>query len=148
MKHSNERDLSALIDNELPEQAAAGCREHLAACPLCRARLEDLAHIATLMQRLPRVRIDIDQAWTALSGRLAEPGNVVRFPNAGRHRHLLRPLLAAAAMLGLLVGALLFTALEKSGAPELLKEDCLVEQETDEVIQGYREIARLYKLHR
>jgi len=64
-------ELSAYVDAEVEEAAAAGIREHLRGCGTCRREVSSLKMLARMVGALPRVEPDAALTWTA--ERLASP---------------------------------------------------------------------------
>ncbi len=52
--------LSALLDGELSDDAAAEARTHLAACPACRVEMTAVSHVRSLLRDLPPVEPPAD----------------------------------------------------------------------------------------
>ena len=70
-----QRQLSALLDGELSPQAQAGLREHLAACPACRAQWEELAALDQRLRRpLPSLHRSLGLAELLAGGGRPRPG--------------------------------------------------------------------------
>jgi anti-sigma factor RsiW len=51
MTHETDEELSALIDGELPGEAAARARAHAASCAECAARMEKLSAASLMFKR-------------------------------------------------------------------------------------------------
>lgn len=64
--------LSAWLDGELPAAEGFALAAHLAACPACAARLDELHALATDLRALPQESLGCDLA-DAVAGRLVAP---------------------------------------------------------------------------
>ncbi len=65
-------DLSAYIDGELSEGAAAQMQEHLAKCPPCRDQHDDLVNSVTFVTEHTGVLEPVPEIWNNLRARIAE----------------------------------------------------------------------------
>jgi anti-sigma factor RsiW len=107
MTHETDEDLSALIDGELPAEAAARARAHTASCAECAARLDRLSAASLMFKR---------------SGERPVPAGLAeRAKGAAKPRRFATPrLLEAVAAVTLVVGLILVTgALLKKFRPSL-----------------------------
>ncbi len=110
--------LSAFLDGELPDEAGDGVRAHLAACPACRADLEELHATANLLGRLPLRPAPADLAESierAIARRAlrADSAAGAGRPSSDRLRHGSGPwsqvlALAASVLLAVGIGALIW----------------------------------------
>ncbi len=60
-------NLSAYIDNELPDDVMKVVEQHLAGCEVCRRRYEELIKVDSLIQHLERFGADEDQVMSIVS---------------------------------------------------------------------------------
>lgn len=141
--------IMAYHDGELSAAENARVERHLSVCPDCRHELELFRNAGSLIAALPsaarRVRPDFRDIKTraaALSGiRIrAQHRWHIRLHNA------VRPLIATAAAL-IIVLTIFF--LSGPGGEQADSFDrnasCMVEQETDAIVQGYDRLPRLYQ---
>jgi len=111
--------LDAWVDDALPAGEAAAVAAHLGDCERCREEAEALRTLVAQARALPRSVLPERDLWGGIEARLAPAGGASR-PSPARERpgpSAWRPLLAAAALGGLLLGAAL-ASLWFRGAPE------------------------------
>jgi hypothetical protein len=108
MRHPTEGTLRRLLDE--PGGVAAGDREHVAACPVCRARLaaveQDAAVVGAALEVDPTT--DVDAGWRRLSGAVAAGPprrSAARIPSRRWRTALRSPVVAAVGAAALLTGA-------------------------------------------
>jgi hypothetical protein len=101
--------LDAWVDDALPVAEAAAVATHLRDCEPCRAEAAALRALVAQARALPRSVLPGRDLWSGIEARLAPVGGTIR-PSPARERPgpaAWRPLLAAAALGGLLLGAAL-----------------------------------------
>ena len=106
VEHPPFEDLSSLVDDDYPADAAAAVERHVAACEVCRI---EVARLRTLLDRiaaLPRVVEPPASAWGAVRGRLRAAAPASRRGHWARQWGLL-----AAAGLVLVAGSSALTVL-------------------------------------
>ncbi len=112
--------LDAWVDDALPAGEAAAVAAHLRDCERCRGEAAALRALVAQARALPRSVLPERDLWGGIEARLAPVDGTIR-PSPARERpgapSAWRPLLAAAALGGLLLGAAL-AGLWLRGAPE------------------------------
>lgn len=149
MRHIPNRQLSTLLDNELTERKKKRIEEHCRTCPVCQTRLAEYRKMQSALSSLPVLPIDEQFALTRIRAQIREAGTVP----ALIARSWYHPALAIAAA-ALIAIAVLF-ALPKDAAegnsmdPKTTltqgpMDNCVAEQETDDIIRGYQNMKQLY----
>jgi anti-sigma factor RsiW len=82
VRHPDEFLLHEYLDGELTEAAGRELEAHLAACPACQARLDELTRLFTLLDVVPELTLSADLSRLILeklrpeTGRLVWPGRL------------------------------------------------------------------------
>ena len=145
MKHINSETIMAYYDGELSEQESSLVERHLENCPECSRELESFRKTAEMISILPVTRTGIAPAFTAVkagaaAGRRITPGKkwYIRLHNR------IRPILATAAALIVVLTVLFLNHRDPVSGDDFKAETCMVEQETDAIVQGYDSLPQYY----
>ena len=94
--------LDAFVDGDLERSQSADVERHLAMCPVCSRRLDDLRRIMDMTAELPDSVEPARDLWPDIAARLDRPSKVVQ----GRFAPTSRRWMAVAAAAALSIGAL------------------------------------------
>ena len=141
-RHWKKSDISAYIDGELNTAQKTAFEEHAGSCVACTKEIQAMRNLQKTLKAMPRVSLPEQRKNAALQKILIQ-GRRNAVPSIGKKIHaFLRPVLAAAAML--IIAMTAYFLVFDSQAAEPAFETSLIEQETSDLINGYRDIADLY----
>jgi len=144
MKHITDRQLSALIDEDLSAEGRELVETHCAECAACAQRKNEYLAMQRMVRRLPQLELQEDYAFTRIRARIAS-GEADQSEKARGWQ--MWHSLAALGSTALIAFALIFT-LSYTGNIDnsiMLSQDSnVVERETDDIIRGYQDMQQLY----
>ena len=151
MKHATDSQLSALLDQVLDAGETEQVLQHCSTCPRCQARLDTYHRMHRLIAGLPVRDFDIDAALSNTRARIVR-GDHARLARR-KKRAWQHPAMAIAAA-ALIAIAVLFALPSPETVEDPLDpkatltqgpvDNCVAEQETDDIIRGYQNMTQLY----
>lgn len=149
MKHITDRLISAFLDNEVPKHKRVRIEEHLDSCPECKKKLNHYQRIHAVLSALPVLPVDEQFALTRIRARIEESNNLELRTRKTWHNPLLALSLAALVAIAVLFALPGTVTEEHSLDPKITLtqgplDNCVAEQETDDIIRGYQSMKKLY----
>ncbi len=149
MRHATDRQLSALLDNELPERKRARIEHHIESCPECKERLSQYRRMHAALSALPVLPVDEQFALTRIRARVEESGDLELLARRSWYHPALAIAVAALVAIAVLFAVPGTVTEENSLDPKAALtqgplDNCVAEQETDDIIRGYQSMKQLY----
>lgn len=149
MRHATDRQLSALLDNELPERRRARIEHHIESCPECKKRLNEYRGMHAALSALPVLPVDEQFALTRIRARVEESGDLELLARRSWYHPALAIAVAALVAIAVLFAVPGTVNEENSLDPKAALtqgplDNCVAEQETDDIIRGYQNMKQLY----
>ena len=145
MRHINSEKIMAFYDNELSIEESTAVKEHLNHCPECSVTLNSFQKTTNLINKLPVSKANIIPPFSAIKAGAAAHTRVKKSNKwLIRLHNKIKPLIATTAAVIILVTVFFLSDIKKTSNDEFSTETCMVEQETDAIVQGYDSLPKYY----
>jgi len=146
MRHINSETIMAFYDNELSAKEAAVVQAHIASRPGCQAELESFRKTGLMISRLPAGRNIIAPPFAVIKARALADRKRGRWDKWHMRLHnSVRPLIATAVALIVFLTAFFLSEKQSRSSDPFKDETCMIEQETDAIVQGYDSLPQYYR---